>query len=52
MADQGRKTDESTRRMIQRLAEQGRSKTLIARLAQVSRPTAYKYARDLEKIQK
>lgn len=44
MAEQGRKADEATQRMIRRLAEQGRSKTIIARVANVSRPTAYKYA--------
>jgi DNA invertase Pin-like site-specific DNA recombinase len=50
MADQGRKADEATQRMIRRLSEQGRRKTEIARLANVSRPTAYKYAR--EKLEK
>lgn len=44
MADQGRTADEETQRRIRRLAEQGRSKTDIAREAGVSRPTAYKYA--------
>lgn len=54
MAEQGRKADAATQRMIRRLAEQGARKTDIARIAHVSRPTAYKYARerieDFEKI--
>jgi DNA invertase Pin-like site-specific DNA recombinase len=50
MADQGRKADEATQRMIRRLASEGRQKTEIARLVNVSRPTAYKYAR--EKLEK
>jgi DNA invertase Pin-like site-specific DNA recombinase len=53
MAEQGRKADEATKRMIRRLAEQGRNKTEIARLAHVSRPTAYKYAQErIEELEK
>lgn len=44
MAEQGRKADSATQKRIQRLAAEGRSKSEIARLANVSRPTAYKYA--------
>ncbi len=44
MADKGKKADEATQKTIRRMAERGASKTEIAREANVSRPTAYKYA--------
>lgn len=39
---------EDDQRRIKRMAEVGRTKTEIAKIVSVSRPTAYKYARDAE----
>lgn len=44
MAERGKPVDDATKARIQRLGSEGRGKTEIARIAQVSRPTAYKYA--------
>jgi DNA invertase Pin-like site-specific DNA recombinase len=44
MAEQGRKLDEAKQREIRRLAEVNANRTEVARQANVSRPTVYKYA--------
>jgi DNA invertase Pin-like site-specific DNA recombinase len=44
MAEQGRKLDPSKQREIRRLAEVNNNRTEVARMANVSRPTVYKYA--------
>ena len=44
MADRGKPIDEYKQRQIRRLAEVNRNRSEVARQANVSRPTVYKYA--------
>jgi DNA invertase Pin-like site-specific DNA recombinase len=44
MAEQGRKIDEYKQREIRRLAQVNSNRSEVAKLANVSRPTVYKYA--------